>query len=110
MPVAAVPWIAAGIGSLFAGLLSFVAKHLTLRLSRVVAAVAIFGALSAAFFFAVNGLLAGIRVGLPPNVSLYAGLILPSNLDECLSVMASVKTLRWAYDWNIRIIDSKLSI
>lgn len=106
--LAGIPWLAGILGSMFSALFSFFATYVTKRLALVAAAVVIIVSITGAFFAALQALIAGLVLQVPPEVSAMAALILPSNMDECVTICISAKMLRWVYDWNIRIIQYKL--
>lgn len=103
----AIPWLATAIGTLFANVFGFAAKFLTDRFARVLAGITVIGAVTLAFFISINTIISGLSYALPHNVALYAGLLLPSNVDEVLTAMASARALLWAYDWNVKILQYK---
>lgn len=109
LPVlAGLPWLASVLGSLFSGVVVWAAQFLTKRLAIVAAAVAVVIALTVTFFTALQALVTGLGLVLPAEVLQGAALLLPSNTDTCLTAMMTARTARYAYDWNIKIIQLKL--
>ena len=106
---AGIPWLAGVLGGVFSGLFGFLTKYLTKRLAIVTAVVAVIVTLTAALFAALEGLLAGLSYVFPPEVSQGMALVTPDNLTACVSIIISAKTLRFAYDWNIRVMQYKLN-
>jgi hypothetical protein len=108
MPIQAIPWLAGALSAMFVSVFSFVTEYMTKRLAVVVAAVVVIGVTTVALFTAINLLLTGIAVAIPANYGAYAGMFLPSNLDECITAVASARVLKYGYDWQIKIIQYKL--
>lgn len=113
MPIAAVaglPWLAGILGSLFTGIVGFFVQFFTKRLAIVVAGVAIIVTLTAGLFTALEGLLSGLTYIVPTEISAGAALVTPSNLTACISIIISAKMLRYAYDWNVKVLQYKMKI
>ncbi len=106
--LAGIPWLAGLIGGLFTALFSYFAKYLSKRFAVTVTVVSILVTVSAAFFVAINALIGGIVVAAPPEVAAVAGMILPSNTEACLTAIATAQLLKWAYVWNVKVIQYKL--
>jgi len=105
--IAALPWLASFLGSIFFGLASFLTQHITRKFALVIAAITALGTLTAAFFAVLYGLIQSIHVVMPSYIAQFA-FLLPSNFEACLAVALSAKTFAWAYSWNVRIIQMKL--
>jgi len=106
--LAGLPWLAGVIGSLFTAIFTFVATYVTKRLAVTIAVTAVMLTVTLGFFVAIKALFTGIAYAMPANVVELAPILLPTNLDECLSALVSGRVLRWAYSWNVRIIQFKL--
>ncbi|WP_018404159.1 DUF5455 family protein [Marinobacter gelidimuriae] len=99
-------FIASVLGAIGSGLAGFFAKFLTKRVAVVVVVVAAFVTVTGVFVAAIYALLNGIYVAFPDFGPVF--MFLPSNTAGCFGAIVSAKTLKWAYDWNITIIQSKL--
>jgi hypothetical protein len=111
MPIfaaAGIPWLATIIGGSFAGLVGFFAKWVTTRVAIIAAAVLLIVGLTTALFSALEGLLAGLSYVVPTEIVSGAALVTPSNLTACTSIIITAHMLRYAYDWNIRVIQYKM--
>lgn len=106
--IAGLPWLAGLIGGLFSSLFSFFTTYFTKRLAIVAAAVLVVVGLTAGLFAALDALLAGLVFTLPAEFTGMVGHFLPSNAVACVSIVTSAKLLRFAYDWNVRVIQWKL--
>lgn len=106
--LAGIPWIASLLGSFFTALFTWLAQYLTKRFAIVAAAVVVVISLTVALFSALQALVTGLGLVLPPEVLQGAALFLPSNTDTCITAMMTARTARYAYDWNIKIIQYKL--
>lgn len=106
--LAGLPWLAGALGGLFSALFNFFATYITKRFAIVAAALLVIAALTAGLFAALQALVAGLSLLVPESVVTMGAFILPSNVDECASIAVAAKMARYAYDWNIKIIQYKL--
>lgn len=106
--IVGIPFIASVLGSLFTGLITFFAQFVTRRIALLTAAILIITTLTTSFFLALNGLVSATQILLPSVVTQNMGLFLPSNISACITAIATAKTLRWAYDWNVKVVQLKL--
>lgn len=96
------PWLASLLGGLFTSLLGFFTQYLSRRLAVVLLIVAALVTLTTAFFVAIGALISGLTVVMPGFVASGLGHIWPSNMQACVSAIASGHVLRFAYEWNVR--------
>lgn len=111
MPIpilAGLPWLASAIISAFTAIFTWFTSYLTRRVALVAAAVVIIIALTTGLFAALEGLLAGLSYAMPSAITEGLALVTPSNLSLCLSIIITAHMLRYAYDWNVRIVQLKL--
>lgn len=111
MPIPVVlglPWLAGLVAGLFSSLFTFFASFVTKRLAITAAAVVLITTLTAGLFAALEALVATLTLVMPTEVSQVGGLVTPSNLTTCISIMVSARLLRYAYDWNVKVIQYKL--
>jgi len=101
-------WLATLLGSLFSGFIEFFAKYLTKKLAVVAAVIAAIGALTLGFFLSIYGLVSSIAYQMPPEISVAFSLVIPSNSMACVSAILSAHVFRWAYDWNVKVIQYRL--
>lgn len=106
--IAGIPWLAGVLGGIFASLFTWLAQFVTRRLAIVVACISIILTLTVAFFAAVHGAITGLASISPPQLGLVLGFVMPSNFPSCLTVILTTHTLRWAYEWNVKIVQMKL--
>lgn len=106
--LAGIPWLAGVIAAIFTAIFTWVLKFFTKRVAIVVAAVGVIAAVTATFFAAINALFATIIVASPDWVGVAASMVIPSNASACLAAIVSAYVLKWAYAWNVRIIQYKL--
>lgn len=106
--LAGIPWLASLLGGLFSSLFVWFATVLTKRLAIVAAAIIVLGAVTVGFFAALQTLISGLGLVLPAEVLQGASHILPANTSACVTAMLTARTARYAYDWNIKIIQLKL--
>lgn len=103
-----IPWLAGVIASAFLGIFTWFMSYMTKRLAFVAAAIIVIVSLTTALFAGIHSLTAGLVYVLPAAITQSVGLFAPSNLSLCISVLVSAKMLRYAYEWNIKIIQLKL--
>ena len=109
LPVlAGIPWLASVIGGLFSAVFAYFAQFLTKRLAIVAAVVSVLIAITTAFFAAINGIVSALSVAAPPSVAVAASLVVPSNATACASAYMAALVARWAYQWNVKVLQYKL--
>lgn len=101
------PFLAGLLGSAFSGLFSWFAQFLTRKVALIATAITAVVGLTAGLLLAFTGLINGIVAVLPAGAQLGFAL-LPPNTIPCLTAYVSALTLKWAYDWNTRIIQWSL--
>jgi hypothetical protein len=106
--LAGIPWLAGILGGVFSSLFGYFVQFATKRIAIVGAAVVVIVALTAGLFTALEALVAGLSLVVPPELSAATGLLLPANITSCAAIIATAHLLRFAYEWNIRIIQYKL--
>lgn len=106
--IAGIPWLAGLLGGIVTWLIGFFAQYLTRRLAIVAAAIAVVVTLTAAFFAGVHGVVSGLSSMSPPQFSVVLGFVMPSNAPACVSAILTTHTLRWAYEWNVKVVQMKL--
>lgn len=102
-------WLGTLIGSLLTGLITFFANYLTKRLAIIAAVVVSIGVVTAAFFVAILALMSSVVAVAPPYLTLAVSLIVPANLPFVISIWLSARLLRWAYEWNVKVIQFRLN-
>lgn len=106
--IAGIPWLAGIIGSGFAALFAWFMTFVTKRFALLAAGIAIIVTLTTSLYAGLVALVSAVVVQMPTELTDLVGLFLPSNLGYCISVYVSAHLLRWAYDWNVKIIQLKL--
>ena len=110
LPVlAGIPWLASIIASAFAGLFAWFMTFVTKRFAIVAAGIAIIVGLTSGLYAALGALVSTLAVTLPSTLVGNVGLFVPSNLSACVSIYVSARLLRWAYDWNVKIVMAKMA-
>lgn len=106
--LAGIPWLAGLIGGLFTTLFAFFAQYLTKKLAVVAVAITLIVGLTTAFIAALTALTSAIQFAAPPWYTLAVQLVVPDNAFFCVSTIFTAHLLRYAYDWNVKIIQYKL--
>lgn len=104
---AAIPWLAAVIGSFFLSMVTFLTQYLSKRFALVTAGIALIVTVTLTFAAALEASIAAIQVVLPNSYFAYIGLFLPSNFNLCMTTIFTAKLLLWAYRWNTKVIQYK---
>lgn len=102
------PILAAWLGSLFTSLVSFFAVVITKRVAIIAAVLTAVISVTAAFVAAMQGLFTAISYAAPAEINLAWGWLVPDNLDNCIAAVIAGHLLRWAYDWNVKVLQMKL--
>lgn len=102
------PLLAAWIGSLVTSIASFFAQWLSKRVAMVAAAVVAISAFTITMIASIQALYAGIAYAAPSWLVIGWGWLVPDNADNCMAAYITAITVRWAYDWNTRVIQYKL--
>lgn len=106
--IAGIPWLAGLLGGLFTALLGYFGKFLTKKFAVVAALIALIVSATTAFIALITGLMASISAASPDFIGLAIQMVVPENAYACVSVMATARLARWAYEWNVKIIQYKL--
>lgn len=109
MPIlAGIAWLATALFSLITGLVAFLVGYLTKRFLIVAAAVVVIIALTAAMWAGLESLVSGITSSMPSAIQAGVNMMMPSNLTACIAIIIAAKLLKYAYDWNVRVVQMKL--
>lgn len=106
--IAGLPWLAGVLGGVFSSIFTWFAQFLTKRLAIVAAAVAVLISITSIFMALVYALAQGLSVALPADIATAAYLVIPSNTPSCISAYLTAVVAKWAYSWNVRVIQYKL--
>jgi hypothetical protein len=110
LPVlAGIPLLLTAIGGLFVSAFTYISLFISKKLILLTAAILIIAATTTAFFSALSSLTSSISFSAPPWYNLAVQLVVPENATFCVSAMLSAHLLRFAYDWNIKLIRMKLN-
>lgn len=101
-------WFAGVIGIIFTSVFKYFAKFLTKKFAVTAAAIALIAASTVTFISLITGLANGLAVVSPPWLSTAASLVVPDNTAACISLIMTGRIARWAYEWNVRVIQYKL--
>lgn len=96
------------ITKIFESVVSFFVERSAKRLLIIAALLVALGGLVTGFMRIISNLVSGIGTQLPPEISQFGGYILPSNTIICLSAIITAHLVRWAYEWNIKVLQWKL--
>ena len=102
------PLIAALIGGLFTSLFAYLAKFYTKKIAVAFAIITLLLTATTAFIALISGLMASVVAVSPPFLSVAIQLVVPDNAATCMSAILTARIARWAYEWNVRIIQYKL--
>jgi hypothetical protein len=106
--IAGIPFLASVIGGFFAAIVAYFAKFVSKRVAVLLVGIGFLVAATLAFISLIEGLMSSVAIITPPWLSLAAQLVVPDNLSTCVSVLVTARIARWAYEWNVKIIQMKL--
>lgn len=106
--LAGIPWLAGLIATFFISLFTFFTKFLTKKFAVVAVAITLITGLTAGFIAALNALTSAISFVAPPWYSLAVQLVVPENATFCISTILTAHLMRYAYDWNVKLIQLKI--
>jgi hypothetical protein len=107
MPVLlGLPWLAAVLGSLFTGVVAWLAQYVTKRIAIVVVAIAALVTLTGTFVALAEGVIGALSYSFP--IAANFGFILPPDLTTLVSSYAAIRLAYWVYSWNVKIVQLRL--
>lgn len=95
------------LGNLFAGLLTWFGAYVTKRVAFGLAAVTAYSGMTLALYVIFRGVLAtlgGYSMGLPPIVSMVAGMAIPPAAPFCVSAYMTVWSACTVYAWKVEAL------
>jgi len=108
--VAGLSWLGGLVGSLLTSLVTVFSKRVVWRLGLLSATVGGMALLTGGLMVAGHAAILGLVTAMPAGASLGLSLFLPTNTGACVGAMVSARLLRWAYDWQIKILTMKAAI
>lgn len=102
------PALLAIIGSVLSTIGGFLAQYFGRRAAVKLMVVTVGLSLLGAMIVTINGIAAGLAVALPSWVSIGASWVMPSNVNECIAACAAARVTRYAFDWNMFFLSSKV--
>jgi hypothetical protein len=102
------PLLATWIGSLVTSLAGFFATWMTKRVALLLAAMTFIVSTTGTFVAAMQGFASGVSLVAPAELGYALSWFVPGNITLCLSAYYAARVCRWAYDWNIKVIQYKL--
>lgn len=106
--IAGLGWLGSLIGGIVTTVIAAWGTRLAQRLINIALVVAALIAVTAAFYLSMEAVASAITPSLPPQFSAAVGMFMPSNTTACLSAILTAYTLRWLYDWKVKIISMKV--
>lgn len=101
-------WLASFLGSLFTSLVAFFMQYVTKRIAIILAVIAAISSLTIGFFAVIVSLLGMIVMSTPPEIGFAISWFVPSNAYSCISLILTAHTVRWVYEWNVKVIQLRL--
>lgn len=92
----------------FKGFVKFFVDRSAKRILIIAALLVSLTAFVVGFMRLISGLVNTISTQLPPEIAQFGGYVLPSNTLLCLSAIITAHLARWAYEWNIKVLQWKL--
>lgn len=107
MPVLlGLPWLAAVLGSLFTGIVSFLATYVTKRIAIILAAIVALTALTATFIALIEAAVAAFSYSMPSAVAI--GMLVPADAPLLLAAYVAARLAFWVYSWNVKIVQLRM--
>lgn len=101
-----IPFLAGVMSAIFIALVNVLGKFFAKKIAVAIAGVAAVVVVTGTFIAAMAGLLSAIEYAAPNFGPIM--MFLPDNIAACFGTIISASVLRWAYEWNIKIIQWKL--
>lgn len=105
--IAGLGWLGSLIGGIVTTLIAAWGTRLAQRLINIALVVTALIAVTAAFYVSMQAVVSTITPAMPPQFNAAVGMFMPSNATACLSAILTAYTLRWLYDWKVKIISMK---
>lgn len=108
-PLVGIPILYTLIAGIFTNVFNFLSRYLTQKVAFFVTGVALIAALTAGFIGATSSLVGGLSSSAPVFGDVY-NLFLPSNFNDCISIVFAAKLAAWFYSWHVKIIQWKFDL
>lgn len=108
--VAGLSWLGGVIGSLLTSVITVFSKRVVWRLGLLTAIVSGMALLTGGLMVAGHAAILSLATAMPSGASLGLSLFLPTNVGACVGAMVSARLLRWAYDWQIKVLTMKAAV
>lgn len=96
------------IGSLFTRSVSVALEYSAKRLLVISSVVALMAVFVAGFYFAIKETMQAIAFITPPFFAQACSLVVPDNLTALVSLQITARLLRFAYEWNVKVLQWRL--
>lgn len=93
------------VGGLFIGLVEWFAKYFSKKLAIMATLITFITVLTATFIGATEALISTVSVNLPSQATVLIGGVMPSNMNECISVVLAARISRFVYEMNVRFAE-----
>ena len=102
------PILAGLIAAVGSALASFFATFLTKKVALAVALVAAVVLLTGTIYVTLEGLFSAVAYVMPSYVQDAACMLLPSNLQACMTAIIAGKVAEYVYIWKVKVLQWKL--
>ena len=106
--LAGIPWLAGVIGAFFVAMFTWLVQFVTKKIALVLAVVSVIALVTTTFFAAIHSVIAALSFVSPPFLSTAVSWVVPDNFTACVSAILTAHLLKWAYAWQVRILQYKL--
>jgi len=89
---------------------SDISQRVVWRLGLLTAIVSGMALLTGGLMVAGHAAILSLATAMPSGASLGLSLFLPTNVGACVGAMVSARLLRWAYDWQIKVLTMKAAV
>jgi hypothetical protein len=100
-------WLGGLVGELLKSVVGVFSKRIVWKLGVLSAIVGGMALLTGSLMVAGHAAILELATAMPSGASLGLSLFMPTNTGACIGAMVSARLLRWAYDWQIKILTMK---
>lgn len=103
-------WLAGFIATLSVAIIQWISIYVIKRLAVIAAALSAFAVAAVAFYVALGAIASNIAASAPPWFADGCALMLPYNLQECMTAIAAAEVARLIYVWQYRLINFSANV
>lgn len=106
--VIAITFLATFLADIFTRSVGVFFEIMTKRVLIITACVAVLAAFVVGFYALMLTIINSISANLPPFFSQAASMVVPDNFVTLASITITAHIARWAYEWNVKVLQWRL--